>query len=141
MSKPKVTVVVGTPGSGKTWVTRQLADSHTVVEHDVHGLRDAESYARAIAAHAASSKPVVAEAPFSLSKLTEALERRGFEVKPVFITESAATTRKRYEAREGKPIPQGHLTRIEAFKQRAAEQGAPAGTASEILNYLKTGKK
>ena len=141
MSKKSVTILVGTPGSGKTWVANQIRDTHTVVDHDVHGLDNAESYASAIANHArTSTKPVVAEAPFSLSKLQAALAQRGLEAKPVFIAESVATTKQRYEAREGKPIPQGHLTRIETFRQRAREQSAPIGTAQEVLDYLRKNK-
>ena len=133
----KVTIIVGTPGSGKTWVADQIRDTHTVVDHDSNGGLDAQAYAHAIAARLPQGKPVVAEAPFSLSKLQEALSRQGIASEAVFITEQAQTVKQRYEAREGKPIPSGYEKRIETFKQRAKEQGATAGTAKEVLDYMR----
>jgi predicted kinase len=145
----KVTIIVGTPGSGKTWVANQIRDTHTVVDHDSNNGLDAQAYAQAIAARVNArvlaarlplDKPVVAEAPFSLSKLQEALSRQGIASEAVFITEQAQTVKQRYEAREGKPIPAGYEKRIETFKKRATEQGATTGTAKEVLDYLRRNK-
>lgn len=47
-------------------------------------------------------------------------------------------TRARYEAREGKPIPKGHLTRIQTYLDRADELGAFMGTSEQVLTHLKT---
>jgi hypothetical protein len=133
-----VYILVGTPGSGKTWVANQLRNQYTVCEHDVHGRAGPAAYATKIAELSFfATTPILAEVPFSLSQLQDQLMRRGLESRAVFICESEATTQARYEAREGKPIPQGHLTRIVTYRQRAAEQDAPIGTSEQILNYLK----
>ncbi len=151
-NKPQpVYLLIGTPGSGKTWVAKQLAEEFSFVPHDKfieveHLPRSAGAYRRtpqdeylaAIEKQARISlKPVLAETPFSISQIKNPLEARGLRVLPVFIIESNAVTTERYQAREKKLIPQGHLTRIETYRQRARELKAPQGTSDEMLAYLK----
>lgn len=107
------------------------------VENDVFIGRPYPHYLNAIAEAARrDDKPVLCDVPFSLSKLQEPLERLGFHCHPVFIIEDPEVTRARYEKREGKPIPQGHLTRINTYRDRAISTGAPHGTSEQILRYL-----
>jgi hypothetical protein len=137
-------ILVGAPGSGKTWVARQVVDKFTYVPHDTYGLAGNKAYVKSIATQATNSdKPIVCDTPFSLSEIKEPLSHLGLNVKPVFIIESPETTQSRYEARYrteglGQPVmPKGHLTRIETYKQRARELQAPSGTSSEMLDYMK----
>jgi hypothetical protein len=140
----KIFILVGSPGSGKTWVANQLRDKYTYVAHDSYGLKSSKEYLMAISAHAhASDKPIVCETPFSLSQIQKPLLERGYEVQPVFILEEPSVTRQRYEMRYQthkigqKQMPQGHLTRIETYKERAKELNAPSGTSAEILDYMR----
>jgi hypothetical protein len=130
-----ITLLVGVPGSGKTWATNQLSDKYHVVANDAHIGKD---YAAAIveAAHTAN-KPVLCEAPFSISQVKDKLQSRGFRVKPVFIIEADNVLQQRYSSREGRNIPQGHITRQRTYRQRAADGGHFAGTSSQVLEHLK----
>lgn len=130
----QIYLVVGAPGSGKTWVCNQLSQQFEYVPHDLYpkGYIDVIQEYNKIAV-----KPLLIETPFSVSKIVEPLTAKGFNVVPVFIVETPQVTAERYEAREGKPIPQGHLTRIETYKQRAQELKAFSGTSNEVLSYLK----
>ncbi len=135
-SEPQtVYLLVGTPGSGKTWVAKQLTEKYEVVQHDdyIKGgyLEAVEKQARR------SPKPVLAETPFSISEIKKPLEDRGIRVVPVFILESEDVTASRYLGRERKAIPQGHLTRINTYRQRAVEMRAAQGTSIEILEHLR----
>lgn len=132
----KTILLVGVPAVGKSWITRQLAGRYTVVEHDDFIGREAD-YAPAVARAArASQLPVVANTPFGMSDLVVALEAHGCQVEPVFVIERDEVVSARYQMREGKPIPKGHLTRQRTYEKRAAELGAFAGTASEVLQRL-----
>ena len=143
--KQDIYLIVGTPGSGKTWCMKQLEKGFDVCHHDNEPLQGGfkgwggeDGYVKEIAKRASTgSKPVLADTPFSLSKLKEPLEKQGFTVKPVFIIESPEVTSKRYYNREKRLIPQGHLTRIETYKARARELGAKTGTSEQILDYLR----
>ncbi len=128
-------LVVGTPGSGKSWVCEQLKDKFEYISHDSYPklanyLALAESFAEN------GDKPVLIETPFSVSQIIGPLENKGFDVIPVFIIEDEETTSNRYESRENKPIPQGHLTRIQTYRERAHELQAFSGTSEEVLKYL-----
>ena len=137
-------LLIGTPGSGKTWCMDQLKDKYNVLAHDKkdeHGnyyrftddeyIRDIDGAART------GHHPVLCETPFSISNLYEPLTKLGHDVRPVFIIEHPNVTAQRYFVRENKAIPKGHLTRIETYKQRAKEMKAKVGTSAEILIHLK----
>jgi hypothetical protein len=130
-----VFMVIGCPGSGKSWVCEQLKDRFHYVPHDAFlGV----GYLRAIDKQLRiATKPLLIEAPFSISQIKDPLERAGFTVTPVFIQEAHAVIRARYRAREGKDIPPGHLTRQHTYQQRANLLGAFQGTSSEVLTHLK----
>lgn len=131
MNQP-IYLLVGTPGSGKTWVMDQLKDQFDCLKHDDYG--DLKPYLNDIKRlQAIADKPILIETPFSVSQFMEALP-----VTPLFIIELPSVTRARYEAREGKPIPKGHLTRIQTYLDRADELGAFMGTSEQVLSHLKT---
>lgn len=137
MQQP-IYLVVGTPGSGKTWVCKQLETKFAYLSHDDFINQSSVDYTNAAARLADySNVPILIETPFSVSKIVEPLMKRGFVVIPVFIIETEEVTSKRYEDREGRPIIQGHLSRIATYINRAREMGAFKGTSQEVLDYLK----
>ncbi len=130
-------LIIGAPGSGKTWVCSQLKNEFSYIPHD-NFLTSEEIYLDELMQEGLrSSKPVLAEIPFSISKFKEPLEAQGFNVIPVFIIEEPDIVRSRYERREGKMIPKGHLTRINTYRERARTYRAFSGTSQEVLEHLK----
>lgn len=129
-----VYLIVGAPGSGKSWVCEQLTDKFEYMPHDEYK----KGYLDAIKLRLeTATKPLLTETPFSVSGIVDPLTALGVKVVPVFIIETPELTSKRYTTREGKPIPAGHLTRIETYKQRATELNAFQGTSEQVLNHLK----
>lgn len=130
-------LVVGVPGSGKSWVCDQLKDKYNYLKHDDY-MKDTPGYIRDAARLAADSeKPVLIETPFSVSQTGGKLLEMGYRVIPVFILESEVTTAERYFKREGKDIPKGHLTRIQTYRERCEEYNAFGGTSEQVLEHLK----
>lgn len=127
-------LLVGVPCSGKSWVTSQLTDKYVVVEHDDY--RDLKAYVAAIVAVSGERKPVLANTPFGVTDLLTSLQSQGLSVEPVFIIESENVLKARYSLREGKPIPQGHLTRQNTYKARAEAYTAFVATSQEVFTYL-----
>lgn len=130
--KPTVYLICGVPGSGKTWVAKQLRDQFTYVPYDDHrkaGIVSALKAKRGLS-------PLVTECPFGESELKAELEKAGFDVRPYFITEDTETIQARYEDREGKPLDQRAVTRSKTIGARAREWGAPSGTSAQVLKML-----
>lgn len=137
MAVTRVFLVVGCPGSGKSWVCEQLGSQFEYVRHD--DFKDPAKYVSEIVKQArTANKALLIETPFSVSQIKEPLEKRGFDVTPVYIQEEPETLKKRYRDRENKDIPAGHLTRQETYKQRAHESGSFQGTSNQVLSYLKS---
>lgn len=131
----QVYLLVGCPGVGKTWVSDQLKTQFNVLEHDEF---KEEGYYKAIADAARhGDKPVLANTPFGVSRLTTNIESLGPSVIPVFIIEEDEVVTQRYESRSGKKILPGHLTRQRTYLRRARDLGAFVGTSSEVLEHLK----
>lgn len=135
---PKVVLVVGVPGSGKSWACQQAGDDYTYVPQD-------DTYRKGPTAHLdtldrtarQSKKPVLSEVPFGETRLRSQLEARGIEVKTVFVVERPEVVAKRYRQREGHDVAKGVLTRASQLKGKAREWGAFAGTSDEVLEHLK----
>ena len=69
-----VHLLVGCPGSGKTWVADRLGDQYEVVPHDLY---KAGGYVEAIKnAVVSATRPILAETPFSISRIKIRLKRR-----------------------------------------------------------------
>jgi len=133
-----VFLVIGCPGSGKTWICDQLKDLFFLVHHDLHIGMEGGLYAFHInRAASRSHKPILAEAPFSISAIKDPLEKVGIRVIPVVIQEKDDVIKRRYLKREGRMIPQGHLTRQKTYALRAKQWGAFIGTSEEVLEHLK----
>lgn len=142
MPPPEIYLLVGCPGSGKTWVCSQLGDAYHVVPRDAVPDRNNENYLRDIAREAKSAtKPLIVEAPFSVSDILHPLRELGHRVTPMFILEDPLVVSTRYLKREGRPIPQTHLTRQDTYRRRAAELDAFSGTSAEVVARLKEGMK
>ena len=132
----QVFMVIGCPGSGKSWVCDQLAGQFHHVRHDLFST--APAYVAEIAKRSRDAvKPLLIETPFSISQIKDPLEALGLNVTPVFIQEDHKVIRERYWGRERKLIPPGHLTRQETYRQRAALWHAFQGTSSQVLAYLR----
>ena len=133
-----VHLIVGCPGAGKTWVTDRLKDRYELVHHDLYAGMTGKRYVNAIKDAAASStRPILAEAPFSVSQIRRPLEAAGCDVRTVTIEEKRDVIAKRYQSREGRPIPQGHLTRQDTYREMADKSGGFVGTNKEVLSHLK----
>ena len=133
-----VDLIVGCPGAGKSWVAERLKDSHQLVHHDASTGMKGQRYVNAIKAAAASAtKPLLAEAPFSVSQIRRPLEEAGFDVRTFTIQEKREVIARRYQSREGKPIPQGHLNRQDTYLEMADRSGGFVGTNREVLGHLK----
>jgi len=134
-----VHLIVGCPGAGKTWVTDRLKGSgYKLVHHDLNKGMSVQRYVNAIKKAAASTnKPIIAEAPFSVSQIRRPLEAAGCDVRMVAIQEKRDVIAKRYQSREGRPIPQGHLTRQETYLEMAEKSGGFVGTNRQVLGHLK----
>lgn len=133
-------LLIGVPGSGKSWVSAQLTNFH-YVHHDgyIGHINQPKEYVFGILdALKTATKPILAEAPFSISQIKDPLEERGLKVIPVFILEHPHVLHQRYMNREGRNIPQGHLTRQETYRKRAMEWKAFMGTSSDVLKYLQS---
>lgn len=134
----KVYILVGSPGVGKTWVSNQLKDQYEVIEHDDFMYTRNNEYVKAlIQSSQSNNKSIIANTPFGLSDLIEALEHNKIEVIPIFIIEHPTILEQRYRKRENKAIPKGHITRQQTYYNRSLELNAFKGTALEALNYLK----
>jgi predicted kinase len=133
-----VNLLVGCPGAGKTWVTDRLKDEYELVHHDLYQGMTGDRYVKAIKKAAASTgKPILAEAPFSVSQTRRPLEKAGLDVRLVCIQEDRNVIAKRYQAREGRPIPQGHLTRQNTYREMTEKAGGFVGTSRQVLGHLK----
>lgn len=139
----EVVIIVGVPGSGKTWVTDQLGDLYDQCLNDAH---IGGNYLKALMDESAktSTKPVLGECPFSMSQIIDPLKAAGRKVTPVFLIENDRVLTQRYFQREQKKppgerkmIPPGHLTRQGTYAQRAKASGGFMGTSEQVLEHLK----
>ncbi len=132
----KVYLLCGVPGSGKTWVMKQLEDKFTCIHNDDYLGQYKSMQYRAINDAARKGKPVLADCPFAERPMRDELIHRGLEVVPIFIVEPPHVIQQRYEQREGKPVAQATMTRALSIKDRAVEWGAPFGSSFNVLKHL-----
>lgn len=134
-----VYLMIGVPGSGKSWVIGQIRDRFEHVRHDdFMNDKQSQAYVKAITQKAQTAqRPILAEAPFSISEIKVPLEMAGIRVIPIFILERPEVVSERYLKREKKPIPPGHLTRQATYAGRCTELKAFRGTSDEVLAHMK----
>ena len=131
-------LVIGIPGSGKSWVCDQLTEFFEYVPHDRYMANSGESYIKAILKTSLKAdKPLLIEAPFSISEIKDPLEERGFKITPVFIIEKEAIVALRYRKREGKSIPPAHIKRQQTYRERAKKWKSFSGSSTAVLEHLK----
>ena len=134
-------MICGVPGSGKTWVCKQLEDSYEYIAHDDY-IDDKELYFRMLESADADDVPVITECPFKERPMRERLESMRCKVKPVFIVEDPEVIEARYRRREsGKALPKSSVIRASTIRNRAEEWKAPFGTSEWVLNYLMDERK
>lgn len=153
-----VYLIIGVSGSGKSWVSRQLKEKFLYLPHD----RCWEHYSakpdegddpkwgppgcksthlsQILSKAKDSDKPLITEVPFGERQLKEDLEGRGIKVVPIFIIEDPEIVARRYQNREGKPLPKNVYTRASTIIDRAKEWNAFFGTSSQVLEHLKNVK-
>jgi hypothetical protein len=141
MPTKHVVLLAGVPASGKSWVCEQLASRFLYVPHDDFMDAPGDAYVRHIF-HAARTqdRPVLAETPFSVSKIREPLEAHGLFVTVVYLRESERVLRERWHARGlvSAPTIAGHVKRQETYRVRALETGAFMGTSAQVLTHLQS---
>jgi putative protein kinase ArgK-like GTPase of G3E family len=130
----RVTVVVGVPGSGKSWVCERLKEGYHYLPHDAYSTKGRAAYVRDIgdAATLTSGRGrVLCETPFSVEDVTGPLQRRGHEVEVVVVYATPATLRTRGQGDEGS------LRRQDTYMRRAASRGWFSGDSAAVLDHLK----
>ncbi len=141
--KQKIYMICAVPGSGKTWITNQIKDLFTFVHHDgfIGHINQPDAYVEEILKKAdGARKPLLIEAPFSMSAIEDPLKEAGYQVEGVVIHEDPNILARRYQTdpnRTGAPIPKGHITRMETFVKRAIARKWFHGTSKEVLEHLK----
>lgn len=142
--KPLIYCIVAVPCGGKSYVAEQVKHLFEYVHHDgfIYLKTGEGPYVEAIVKAAQSAtKPLLIEAPFSMSKIIDPLIAAGYPVTPVFIQEKPEILKARYEKREGKDKATkhlaGHLTRQRTFGERARLLHAFQGTSDQVLEHLK----
>lgn len=137
MPNNKVYLLIGVPGSGKSWVGSRVKDQVLYLEQDSYIGSAPGAYIRdIIELTPISKKPVLIEAPFSVSKIRGPLLEAGLDVTCLYICEDIFTLENRYREREGKDIPKGHITRNSTYIHRAISEGDYVGTSKHVLEEL-----
>lgn len=136
MSDPKppktVHMIVGVPGSGKSWVAEQLNQ----FDHKPHDSYPVSDYHKELITHSKqASKDILAEAPFRASVLIDQLKAAGIPVKTYYISEPEQKIRQQYEARSKKQWPKQNLTNLKKYDQRP--DWDHKGNSNQILDILK----
>lgn len=131
-----VYLIVGCPCAGKSWVCEQLRARFEYVAHDDFIGRPRERIEAIRKAAKIASKPVLTETPFSMSETILPLDDFRIKVIPVVIVETAAILTQRYQQREGRDIPAGHLSRQQTYAQRARARKYFVGTSADVLQFL-----
>lgn len=129
-------LICGVPGSGKTWIAKQLTN-YTWVPHDEHIGKDKDYVSALISAAKKSSNPILAEAPFLTRKLISELKSHGAEVIAYHIDEPAHVIKERYERDRKRPFPQRYATLLK--NRRSSKDWDHEGTAKQVLDVLKAG--
>jgi ribose 1,5-bisphosphokinase PhnN len=130
-----IVLVVGCPGSGKTFVCESVRGHYLYVPHDLYKEREYPIY---LLKSVSQEKPVIGEIPFGLSKLQAACER-GAKVVPVFLYEEEKLLHERWDKRGNVTAStrKGHLSRQETYCVRARELKAFLGNSSELIEHLR----
>lgn len=150
-----VYLVCGVSGSGKSWVCRQLKEKFSYVPHDKcwshptakpsdgpdpkWGPKGSKSIHTDVISLVAkmSQRPIVTECPFGERQVRTELEAKGLKVIPIFVVEEPGVVARRYQSREGKPIPAAAFSRASSIIDRAREWKSFHGTSDQVLEHLK----
>lgn len=132
--KPKVYLICGVSGSGKTWVCKQLTDKFTYVPHDEHY----DNQASVVASKASLEKAIITECPFAERALrSEMMYKYNLDVIPMFVITDPDIVASQYLKREGKPVAKNVYTRASTIINRALEWKAFYGSSEQVLNKLR----
>lgn len=128
-----IILICGVPGSGKTWVCEQLADSYRYVPQSDHFKNHFETLVKTART---PGETIITEVPFGERDLRDKLLAADLTVRVVFVVESIEVLVDRYYHREKRPLSQSSITRADHINQRALEWNCFAGTSQQVLDHL-----
>ena len=129
MIKPKLYMVAGCSGSGKSWVCAQLVDKFDYVSYDYN--RKKEHLDLLLAP---SDRPKLYDPPIKISTFFKRHSNK-FDIHAVFILEDDEVVKARIIARGGEWTE--HISkRNAAMRKRFEKYGEFSGTSQEVLDYL-----
>lgn len=132
-----VYLLVGVPGSGKSWICSRLMGVARLVHHDQWAGMAGGAYAQEILRVAGEpGLPVLCEAPFSVEKIRVPLLAAGHAVVTAYVIEDEDTLCERYLNREGRLPPPESLVRQQTYLRRAVEEQAFYGSSAEVWAFL-----
>lgn len=127
---PTVYLVSGVAASGKSWVCEQLLDKFDYISYDKTRKKDHVDLLLT-----PSDKPKLYDPTFKISTFIKRNSDK-FHIIPVFIIETEEVIRERVKKRNGK-FTEHMKKRIKEIEKRNIKYGTFAGTAQEVLDYLK----
>lgn len=132
----RVYLLCGPPGCGKTWVSEQIAEKFNFLIHEEYPI---EQYQTALLnASWISEKPVLGNLPFRCGVVIDFLKSKNVDTKAIYVVEPYDTVARRFIEREGRERFSGwHKKNIRHQNKRAAQRADFAGTAEEVLNYMR----
>lgn len=130
---PKVYMVCGTAGAGKSWVCEQLIEQYHYVSFDRVPKKDHVEVIRT--ASTDNTKLVLYDPNIKISTFIKRHSHE-FDIVPIFIIEDENTIKERLISRGGKWTE--HIgKRMKVMEARNKKYGVFSGTSSEVLDFLR----
>lgn len=130
---PTITLLIGAPAAGKSWVSSQLLDKFEYISYDGNSKKDHLELLRQ-----PSEKPKLYDPTFKISTIIRRHSNE-FNFTIVCIYETEEVLKERMANRNGK-FTTTIMKRNEQVKKRYEKYGINGfiGTSDEVLNYLKS---
>ena len=129
--KPKLMILIGCSGSGKTWVAEQLSDKYHVVHYD----RTPKKKMIEVLLAQPTDKPILLDLPIKISTM---IRRYGelFDVRVVSILGDFLKVKVQILKRNGKITPTLYR-RWKVIKKRTKTYAEFSGDSDDVFKYLK----
>ena len=127
-STPKIVLLVGCFGSGKSTVVNSLNHKYSFSKDLGHDIYDV--------ARTPHNETAIYEVPMKVSATIQ-MFKMFFDVEVVCIVETYEVIKERIEQRGGTPNERSIKNRIKRIESLSKKYGTFSGTANECLNYLK----
>lgn len=129
-AKPKLYLVCGVSGSGKSWVCNQLKDKYEYLSSDSSPKK---GHVEKLKEMAKTSKPLLYDLSVSISTFIKN-NAAEFDIYPIFIKETREVILARLAERgTGMALSD---SRLKAIDSRTVKYGKFSGTTVEVLKYL-----